>query len=174
MCCLSLQSLIIRATKSAFGAALITITLIGRVSPVETALQVPTYTSDIAPLLAERCGMCHVAGGPAPFSLLSYADAKRHATEIAALTRKRSMPPWKADPDNGPFVGQHPLTDVEIDRIQQWVAGGAPKDDAGDARAATTPPSSDSKASGWRLGPPDLIVTLPQPYSLQTEGTDVF
>src|SRR5437016_2887611 len=180
MCCLSLQSLIIRATKSAFGAALITITLIGRVSPVETALQVPTYTSDIAPLLAERCGMCHVAGGPAPFSLLTYADAKRHATEIAALTRKRYMPPWKADPDNGPFVGQHPLTGAEIDRIQQWVAGGAPEGDVGDAGdagdvlRATTPPNSDSKTSGWQLGPPDLIVTLPQPYSLQAEGTDVF
>src|SRR3989442_6836953 len=167
-------SLIVRATKGAFGAALITITLIGRASPAEPALQAPTYTKDIAPLLAERCGICHIAGGPAPFSLLTYADSKRHATEITALTRTRYMPPWKADPDNGPFVGQHPLTDAEIDRIQQWVAGGAPEGDEGNARAATPPPSADSKASGWRLGPPDLIVTLPQPYSLQAEGTDVF
>src|SRR5438132_11990526 len=80
-------SLSVRAAKGAFGAALITVTLIGRKSPAETALQAPTYTKDIAPLLAERCGMCHVAEGPAPFSLLTYADAKRHATEIAALTR---------------------------------------------------------------------------------------
>src|SRR6059036_4122581 len=86
------------------------------------ALQVSSYTKDIAPLLAERCGMCHVAGGSAPFSLLTYADAKRHAPEIAAVIRARYMPPWKADPENGPFVGQHPLTDEEIDRIQHWFA----------------------------------------------------
>ena len=148
-----------------FGVALITVTLIG------APLQAPTYTKNIAPLLAERCGMCHVAGGSAPFSLLTYADAKRHATEIATATRTRYMPPWKADPENGPFVGQHPLTDDEIERIQQWVAGGAIEGEAGDARASTVPPY---QSSGWRLGPPDLIVTLPQAYSLQAEGTDVF
>src|SRR5437016_7337814 len=149
-----------------FGVALITVTLIG------APLQAPTYTKNIAPLLAERCGMCHVAGGSAPFSLLTYADAKRHATEIATATRTRYMPPWKADPENGPFVGQHPLSDAEIDRIQQWVADGAARGEADDSDPAT-PPGFDSKASGWRLGPPDLIVTLPQPYSLGAEGSDV-
>ena len=140
-----------------FGAALV----------FGAALQVPTYNLDIAPLLAERCGMCHVAGGSAPFSLLTYADAKPHAAEIAAVTRTRGMPPWKTGPDNGPFAGQHPLTEEEIRRIQEWVAAGAPE---GGGRAPATPP----KASGWRLGPPDLIVTLPQPYLLQADGSDVF
>ena len=166
----SLELLILRATKGVFGAALVTITLIG------APLQVPTYTRDIAPLLAERCGMCHVPEGSAPFSLLTYADAKRYAAEIAAVTRTRYMPPWKADPENGPFAGQRPLTDDEIDRIQQWVAGGAAEGERADERA-TFPKKSAAPAqqsSGWRLGPPDLIVTLPQAYSLQAEGTDVF
>jgi Flp pilus assembly protein TadD len=133
------------------------------------ALQLPTYSKDIAPLITARCGVCHVAGGSAPFSLLTYADVKRHSTDIATVTRKRYMPPWKADPDDGPFVGQHPLTDAEIDRIQQWVAAGAPEGDKDDAIPLTA-----RQVSEWRLGPPDLIVTLPQPYSLQAEGTDVF
>ena len=166
----SLESLILRATRGVFGVALLTITLIG--SP----LQVPTYTRDIAPLLAERCGMCHVPEGSAPFSLLTYADAKRYAAEIAAATRKRYMPPWKADPENGPFAGQRPLTGDEIDRIQKWVAGGAAEGERADERA-TFPKKSAAPAqqsSGWRLGSPDLIVTLPQAYSLQAEGTDVF
>ena len=166
----SLESLILRATRGVFGVALFTITLIG--SP----LQVPTYTRDIAPLLAERCGMCHVPEGSAPFSLLTYADAKRYAAEIAAVTRTRYMPPWKADPENGPFAGQRPLTGDEIDRIQQWVAGGAAGGERADERA-TFPQKSAAPAqqsSGWRLGRPDLIVTLPQAYSLQAEGTDVF
>jgi len=166
----SLESLILRATRGVSGVALLTITLIG------APLQVPTYTRDIAPLLAERCGMCHVPEGSAPFSLLTYADAKRYAAEIAAATRKRYMPPWKADPENGPFAGQRPLTGDEIDRIQQWVAGGAVEGERADERA-TFPQKSAAPAqqsSGWRLGRPDLIVTLPQAYSLQAEGTDVF
>ena len=153
-----------------FGAALLTVTLMG------TPLEVPTYTRDIAPLLAERCGMCHAPQGSAPFSLLTYADAKRYAAEIAAVTRTRYMPPWKADPENGPFAGQRPLTGDEIDRIQQWVAGGAAEGERADERA-TFPKKSAAPAqqsSGWRLGSPDLIVTLPQAYSLQAEGTDVF
>ena len=166
----SLELLILRATRGVSGAALLTITLIG------APLQVPTYTRDIAPLLAERCGMCHVPEGSAPFSLLTYADAKRYAAEIAAATRNRYMPPWKADPENGPFAGQRPLTGDEIDRIQQWVAGGAVEGERADERA-TFPQKSAAPAqqsSGWRLGRPDLIVTLPQAYSLQAEGTDVF
>ncbi len=166
----SLESLILRATRGVSGVALLTITLIG------APLQVPTYTRDIAPLLAERCGMCHVPEGSAPFSLLTYADAKRYAAEIAAATRNRYMPPWKADPENGPFAGQRPLTGDEIDRIQQWVAGGAVEGERADERA-TFPKKSAAPAqqsSGWRLGSPDLIVTLPQAYSLQAEGTDVF
>jgi len=153
-----------------FGAALLTVTLMG------TPLEVPTYTRDIAPLLAERCGMCHAPQGSAPFSLLTYADAKRYAAEIAAVTRTRYMPPWKADPENGPFAGQRPLTGDEIDWIQQWVAGGAVEGERADERA-TFPKKSAAPAqqsSGWRLGSPDLIVTLPQAYSLQAEGTDVF
>ena len=56
-----------------------------------------TYSEDVAPLLADRCAMCHHPGGSAPFSLLTYADAKRHAAQIAEVTAERYMPPWKAD-----------------------------------------------------------------------------
>jgi tetratricopeptide repeat protein len=126
-----------------------------------------TYTRDIAPLLSDRCATCHHPNGSAPFSLLTYADVKRRATQIADVTRKRFMPPWKADPDNGPFVGQQPLTDAEIATIQQWVEAGAVEGEPRDqARRVWT--------GGWQLGAPDLVVSLPQPYALQPDGTDVF
>jgi Flp pilus assembly protein TadD len=153
------------------GAALVVITLLTGQGATGQGLKVPTYTKDIGPLLAERCGMCHVAGGSGPFSLLTYADARRHQAEIAAVTRTRYMPPWKADPANGPFVGQHPLTDNEIDLIQRWTAAGTPE---GDGKAPDPAAAPSNQASGWRSGPPDLIITLPEPYSLQAEGTDVF
>lgn len=157
---------------AALALAAIAATSVGRAfqasRSAESLALHPTYTRDIAPLLADRCGMCHDAGGAAPFGLLTYADAKRHATQIATVTRSRYMPPWKADPDNGPFVGQHPLDEAQIDLIQQWVSSGAVEGDAKDL------PAPRRWAEGWRLGPPDLVVSLPQPYTLQAEGTDVF
>jgi len=112
--------------------------------------------------------MCHHPGGPAPFSLLTYADAKRRATQIAAVTKNRFMPPWKADPSNGPFVGQHPLGDAEIRLIERWVDGGAAEGD----RRDLSPPRA--WTGGWQLGTPDLVLTLPHAYTLPAEGSDVF
>src|SRR5439155_14605148 len=128
-----------------------------------------TYSKDVAPLVADRCAMCHHPGGSAPFSLLTYSDVKRHAAQIAAVTRTRFMPPWKADPGNGPFVGQHPLSDAEIRLLQQWADEGAIE---GESTSRVL--QQQQWAEGWQLGTPDLIVTLPQPYTLAPEGTDVF
>jgi len=128
----------------------------------------PAFTKDIAPLINDRCVMCHHAGGAAPFALETYADVKSHASQIAKVTASRYMPPWKADPIDGPFVGQHPLSDLEIETIRQWVGAGAPE---GEARSA---PARRQWTEGWQLGKPDLVVTLPEAYALQPTGTDVF
>jgi Flp pilus assembly protein TadD len=136
--------------------------------PAPATAQSVTFAKDVAPLLVDRCGMCHHPGGSAPFSLLTYADAKRHATQIATVTANRLMPPWKADPSDGPFVGQHPLSDAEIRVLRRWADEGASD---GDARDVPPPPAW---SEGWRLGKPDLVLTLPQPYTLPAEGTDVF
>ena len=130
-----------------------------------------TSTGDVAVLLAERCASCHHPGGPAPFSLTTEADAQRHARQIANVTRTRYMPPWKVDPDNGPFIGQKPLSDAELDLIERWAASGAtPVGGSGKESASRV-----SRAEGaWQLGRPDLIVTLDEPYTLAAEGTDVF
>ena len=127
-----------------------------------------TYAKDIAPLIADRCGMCHHPGGSAPFSLLSYDDVKRRGALIAAVTERRYMPPWKADPSNGPFVGQHPLSGDDIRMIRRWLDEGAAEGDPRDL-----PPRAEW-TEGWQLGKPDAVVTLPVPYTLPPEGTDVF
>jgi len=128
-----------------------------------------TYSKQVAPLIADRCAMCHHPGGSAPFSLLTYPEVKRHATQIAAVTRTRFMPPWKADPSDGPFVGQHPLSDAEIRLFQQWADEGAIEGESN-----SPAPRQQLWADGWQLGTPDLVVTLPQAYTLAPEGTDVF
>ena len=127
-----------------------------------------TYSKDIAPLIADRCVMCHHPGGSGPFSLLSYAEVKRRAALIAAVTERRYMPPWKADPSNGPFVGQHPLSDGDIHLIRRWV------DEGGIEGDPYSVPLQPTWTEGWQLGAPDVVVTLPQPYTLPPDGTDVF
>ena len=144
--------------------------------PVSNAASV-TYHKDIAPLIADRCATCHHDGGSAPFALDTYADVKRRAALIATVTRNRYMPPWKADPSNGPFVGQHPLSDAEIALIAEWAAGGAIEGDPADppsSRSGEAAKADGGPASGWQLGTPDLIVTPTAPYTLQASGTDVF
>jgi hypothetical protein len=128
----------------------------------------PTFAADVAPLVFAACGSCHRPGGPAPFSLLSYDEVRKHATQIAQVTRSRFMPPWKADADAGPFVGQRRLSEREIALIEEWVRAGAP---AGDLHHL---PKAPSRTDGWQLGTPDLVVTIPDAYRLQAEPTDVF
>src|SRR5207249_11200215 len=64
------------------------------------------------------------------------------------------------------FAGARRLTDQQIDIIQRWVADGAIE---GDRRDLPPPPQP---ADGWRLGVPDLIVTLRDPYVVQAGGAD--
>jgi tetratricopeptide (TPR) repeat protein/mono/diheme cytochrome c family protein len=125
-----------------------------------------TFAKDIAPLLFERCGGCHHPDGSAPFSLLTYADARRRASLIAAVTKRRLMPPWKAEPGYGDFVGQRHLTDPEIALIERWAIDGAPE---GDPRDLPPPPEW---TAGWQLGKPDLVVSLPEPYVVRADGPD--
>src|SRR5262249_48888598 len=124
--------------------------------------------ADIAPIVIEHCASCHRPDGGAPFSLLSYEDVRRRATQIAMVTERRLMPPWKPEPGYGVFDGERRLSETEIALILQWVKEGALE---GDSTRRPIPP--DWKG-GWQLGQPDLIATMPQPYFLTADGPDVF
>ena len=130
--------------------------------------QTPTFSRDIAPIVYEACAGCHREGGPGPFSLVTYDQARRRATQMAAVTRSRFMPPWKVEPDAGHFVGQRRLTGAEIARIAEWAGAGAPEGNPRDL------PPRPRWPDGWLLGTPDLVVTLPEPFVLPAESADVF
>jgi Tfp pilus assembly protein PilF len=132
----------------------------------ENAVQPTTFSRDIAPLIYERCVTCHHPDGDAPFSLVTFADVRSRATVIAAVTKNRTMPPWKSEPGYGDFIGQRHLSQAEIDRIQEWVAAGGPE---GDRRDLPPPPSW---SAGWQHGTPDLVVSLSEPYTVRADGPD--
>jgi Flp pilus assembly protein TadD len=128
----------------------------------------PTFADDIAPLVFDACSPCHRTGGPAPFSLATYAEVSARARQIADVTASRFMPPWKVEPAVGNFVGQRPLTDPEIAMLRVWAEAGAPAGPPGKL------PVAPSFRDGWLLGKPDLVVTLPASYTLRAEPGDVF
>src|SRR5262245_19568057 len=59
-----------------------------------------TYTEDVFPILNERCGRCHVLGGVAPMSFLTYKDAFPWAESIRVELASAHMPPWFAEIGN--------------------------------------------------------------------------
>ncbi len=127
-----------------------------------------TFTRDIAPIVWTRCATCHRPGAIGPFSLVTYDDLKRRTAQIALVTSRRIMPPWKPEAGKGEFQNERRLEEPELQSIQQWIANGAPEGDAADL-----PPMPNWK-EGWQLGTPDLIVTMPAAYAVRADGPDVF
>ena len=84
-----------------------------------------TFNRDVAPIVFRTCAACHHPGGAGPFSLLSYADAKAHARQIATVTRTHFMPPWLPEPGDLKFADELRLSDQEITTIQEWQQQGA-------------------------------------------------
>jgi len=125
-----------------------------------------TFNRDIAPILFRTCAQCHRPGEAGPFSLLTYADAKSHARQIAAVTKSRFMPPWLPEERPLKFADDIRLTVDEIARIQAWVEQGAAEGNSVDL------PSAPKFIEGWQLGKPDVIVKATKPYALPPSGSD--
>src|SRR5271156_5051439 len=120
--------------------------------PSAEALEGPTFGHDIAPIIYEKCAPCHHPGAAAPFSLLTYEDVKKRASQIAAVTRTGFMPPWLPEKGYGEFAGERRLTAAEIATIAAWVRDGAPE-----GPVAAIPPAPDF-TNRWQLGKPDLVL----------------
>ena len=128
----------------------------------------PDFVHDVAPILHHVCAECHHPGETAPFSLLSYGDAKKRAAQVATVTRSRYMPPWLPERGYGDFEGERRLSDEEIRTIGAWAAAGAPE---GPSAESPPPPRF---ASDWRLGKPDLILEAPAAFHVPGSGPDVY
>ena len=137
--------------------------------PVASAADAPvTFNRQIAPVLYKNCSVCHHPGGAGPFSLLTYADARRWAPQIVRVTQSRFMPPWLPEPGYGDFADQRRLSSGEIALIRQWVTAGMPEGNPDEA------PVAPSYSSTWLLGTPDLILSVQKPFQVPASGNDVF
>jgi mono/diheme cytochrome c family protein len=124
----------------------------------------PTFTKDVLPILQENCQECHrpkpikMSGLVAPFSLMSYDDARPWAKAIAKAVKSQAMPPWFATKDfHGVFRNERTLTEDEIATIVRWVDTGVPQGNPDDA-----PENRVFEDQEWWVGEPDLVVPLPE------------
>ena len=127
-----------------------------------------TFNKDVAPIVFQHCASCHRPSQSAPFNLLTFADVKKRAKQVAEVVEKRYMPPWLPERGLVEFAHDRSLNVDQIGVIRQWVAEGAVEGVAADL------PPLPKWAEGWRLGTPDLAVKLAQPYALAAEGKDVY
>ena len=124
-----------------------------------------TYAADVAAILQQKCQSCHRPGQVGPFPLLTYDDARRHAAAIREVVEDRRMPPWHADPRYGHFENDRSLTGRQRAVVLDWIDQGSP---LGDAKAVPAPRAF---PEGWGIGEPDLVVEMPEPYSVPAQGT---
>ena len=132
-----------------------------------------TFAKHVAPLLQEKCQVCHQPNSVAPMSLLTYDDALPYAQLMKAKVSARVMPPWHLDRSVGiqEFQNDRGLTDAQIETIVRWVDGGAPFGNESDL----PPPRAFPDPNRWQLsdrfGEPDMIVKS-EPYTLPAETQD--
>jgi hypothetical protein len=95
------------------------------VLPVAAAAQTRavTFHEDVEPVLQKRCQTCHRPGEAAPFSMLTYQDARPWASSMKKAVVSRMMPPWHAEPGIGHFGNDRRLPQADID-IARWADAG--------------------------------------------------
>ena len=125
-----------------------------------------TYNEHLFPVFQRQCGSCHVEGGVAPMSLLTYQDAFPWTQSIREEVLGLRMPPWKAEDGFGDFSNGHVLPAAEMDMILEWSGGGYPEG----PRDRTPTPQIPS--DNWTLGTPTVELTLPEPFEFDASTSE--
>ena len=129
-----------------------------------------TFTKQVAPILQEKCQVCHRVGMIAPMSLVTYEETRPFARSIRQQVIARDMPPWHIDQNVGiqHFSNDNSLTEKEIETIAKWVDGGAVEGNPADMPA----PRQFPDGQAWEIGEPDFLVTLPKDVTVKAKGPD--
>ena len=115
-----------------------------------------SYSETIAPMLQEKCVMCHTEGGLGPWAMSSYTMVHGFAPMIREVLRTKRMPPWHADPHIGVWKNDISLTPEQSQTLVHWIEAGAPRGDGPDPLA-----ESQVTTVEWPLGKPDIILDIP-------------
>ncbi len=131
----------------------------------------PNWHEDVAPLVVEHCGGCHVEGGIAPYPMHAYADVQPLAQLMAARAEERLMPPWHAvETDEcqpaAAFKHDARLDEAQIQLLRDWADLGAPEGDPALAAPLPPPPSLD-------LPDPTTTLTMQSALTIEPQGAQL-
>ena len=115
------------------------------------------YAREIVPILAKRCVPCHRAGGIAPWAMDSHARVRGRGAMIRSVLLERRMTPWQVDPEHGKFTSQLRIEPEEMRALVHWIERGGTRGEGEDELTRVAEPLPE-----WPLGPPDLIVEMPE------------
>jgi hypothetical protein len=105
--------------------ATLLVTLMACATPISLGAQAPaeasraraaeavTFARDVAPIIQQKCQVCHQPNSIAPMALVTYDDARKYARRIRTKVAARLMPPWHIDRTTGIqlFKNDRSLTD---------------------------------------------------------------
>ncbi|MCA9188722.1 MAG: hypothetical protein R3E01_07965 [Pirellulaceae bacterium] len=127
-----------------------------------------TFNEHVARIVHDKCTRCHRPGQSGPFSLITFDDVSSRAETIRAVLDAEYMPPWKPISTDVVYTNDRRLAEEEKTLFRRWLDAGCPE---GATAAAPTPPEYSTE---WTLGEPDLVIEMPEPFSVPADGPDVY
>ena len=156
------------ASLATGAAAIVVLVLLGSGTSGHTAIDSRfNYNEHLFPIFQRQCGSCHVEGGVAPMSLLTYDEAYPWTQSIREEVLALRMPPWQAEDGFGDFVNGHVLPAQEMDMILEWSSGGYPQGPRDQTPTAPTP------TADWTLGAPTVELALPEAFTIDANTSEV-
>ena len=123
-----------------------------------------SYTETIAPILQEKCVICHTEGGLGPWAMSSYEMVRGFSPMMREVIRTKRMPPWHADPHIGTWKNDKSLSVEQAQTLVHWIEAGAPRGDGEDPLQGLAIAQAE-----WPLGEPDLKLEKPE-YTIPATG----
>ena len=126
-----------------------------------------TFEKHIAPIVHQKCTLCHRENQSGPFSLITFEHVRKRAATIEAVIEDNYMPPWKPINTNLEYANDRRLTKEEKKLLKTWINTGMK---SGDLTKVKMPEYPD----GWSLGKPDLVLKMKGKFDVPASGPDVY
>jgi len=119
-----------------------------------------SYSTEIAPLLQNKCVRCHSPGNIAPWAMTNHAIVQAQAASIKQEILSGRMPPWHADHFYQSFTNDISLSPSNAALLVKWIDDGAPR--GGGIDPLTNVPPQTDYPFAWpaSLGTPDIIIPI--------------
>lgn len=119
----------------------------------------PDYSTEVAPIIAEKCATCHREGGIGPFAMDSHLMLQGWSPMVREVLLTKRMPPVQVDPNIGHFANANYVSDEELQKVVHWIDAGSPR-----GIGSVDPLANIEHADRfeWQMGEPDYVITAPK------------